>query len=121
MTGYNNENASLMEDAQKLAKRFKDSALYRDYLQYKNAIAADPDLLSKVQAYKKSSLELETKRLRDGTVAFDEEKRMSYKYTELSLHPEARAFLDCEYELLLLYRQSLDIICEACQIDFDHL
>ena len=111
------ETAAILKDAQALAQCFQNSGLYRDYCYHKKALENDPLTFAQVKAFKDSQLKLESKRLREGSVAFDEEKRLSHQYTDLSLHPIAGAFLACEYELLELYRQALDIICEACDVE----
>ena len=112
------ETAALLEGSRELAGRFKDSELYQNYCRHKKNLESDPPLLAQIEAYKKSQFELETKRLREGSVSFDEEKRVAHQYTQLSLSPVAGAFLTCEHELLELYRQALDTLCEACEIEF---
>ena len=113
------ETGSILEDAKKLASRFKNSDLYKDYCRYKNKLEIeDPPLMERVRAYKKSQIDLEVKRLKEGhLINLGEEKQVAYEYTELSLHPTAGAFLALEFELLELYRKTLDVICEACEIE----
>ena len=117
MPAMMNESKDLLNDTRNLAARFKNSGLYRDYLRHKKALENDTVLFERVMAYKKSRIELESKRLQEAYVSFDEEKRLAYQYTELSLHPEAGAFLACEFELLKLYEQAFDILSEACEIE----
>ncbi|MCL2398323.1 MAG: YlbF family regulator [Defluviitaleaceae bacterium] len=121
MSHYSIENPdikSIKLAAQKLAVLFEGSDLYKNYCLHKKAIEQDPLLMERVINYRKNQIELETKRLRDGTVSFAEEKQVAILYTELSLHPIAGDFLACEYELLELYRNVLDIISDACKIGF---
>ena len=107
----------MLETARILAGQFRDSGLYRDYCNRKKALEANPLLFERIRAYKKCQYELESKRLNEGGVSFDEERRVAYQYTDLSLDPVAGAFLDSEHELLEAYRIVLDIISEACEID----
>ena len=111
------EIADLMKNAKALASQFKDSKLYMDYQHHKNSLQNNPLLLERVMAYKENQFAIEAKRLQEGHIGFDEEKRVAHQYTELSLDPVAGAFLACEYELLEVYKQVLDIICEACEMD----
>ena len=104
--------------AQKLADLFESSDLYQEYCCHKKAIEQDPLLMERVVSYKKIQMELETKRLRDGSVDFHEEKQVAHLYTELSLHPIVGAYLECEHELLELYRHVLDTVCDVCKIGF---
>jgi len=119
MSDYRTEATAIIKAAEELAGRFQNSNLYKDYRQYKKILAEDPLLLERVMVFKKNQFELESKRMREGSVSFDEEKRVANQYTELSLHPMAGAFLACEHELLYLYRQAMDIICEACEMGWD--
>ena len=108
----------ILENAGQLAELFKNSDLYRDYCAYKEALKnEDTEISEKITAYKKSQYELETKRLKNGSVSFEDEKRLAHYYTELSLHKTAGPFLEKEYELLDLYRKVMDIISDACEID----
>ena len=107
------ESTILLEDAKRLADRFQASDLYKNYQHHKNALEKDPLLQERVTTYKRYRYDLERKRLDEGYVSFEEEKRVAHQYTELSLHPLAGPFLACEFELLNLYRQTLDVICEA--------
>ena len=106
----------ILKSARELANLFKTSDLYKDYLQYQKALDEDPLLKERVTAYKKLQRDLETKRLKHGTVNFEEEKHVAHYYTELSLHPVAGPFLASENSLLDLYRQVFDIITEACEM-----
>lgn len=107
----------ILAGARAMAEDFKNSFLYRDYLLNKKALKNDPLLYERVVAYKGIQSELEGKRLKSGSVGFEEEKRVAREFSELSLDPVAGAFLACEYELLELYREVLDTICEACEIE----
>ena len=112
------QEKTILEHAEQLAALFKDSDLYRDYCTYKEALnGEDAELAEKIAAYKKSRFELESKRLKNGSVSFEDEKRLAHYYTELSLHKTAGLFLEKEYELLDLYRRVMDIISDACEID----
>lgn len=108
---------TLLSDARALAGKLQSSELYRSYCLSKNDLLKDPLLLERVKAYKSIQWELEIKRLKEGGVGFEEEKRVSREYIELSLNPVAKTYLDCEHELLALYRETMDIICEACDLD----
>jgi len=117
MTDYATEASEIKNAAGELAERFKNSHLYRDYREYKKILEEDPLLAERVVVFKKSQMELEMKRMREGGVSFDEEKRVAYQYSDLLLHPAAKAFLACEYELLGLYQEVMDVICGACEMD----
>ena len=117
MSSYLTESNELLAEAQKLAAGFQKSSLYQDYCRHKKTLEADPLLMGKVEAFKSGRMELESKRMQEGSVSFDEEKRIAQQYTELSLHPAAGAFLLCEYELLQLYKQAFDILSEACVME----
>jgi len=116
--GYKNEFESIVGAAKDLAALFEGSLLYKDYLKYKQALELDPDLLERVKAYKKISMDLELKRLRDNGVSFDEERRIAYQHSELKLHQAAGDFLSCEQKLLDLYKQVMVLISDACEMDF---
>ena len=111
------EIEALLDASRRLAYSFKNSALYRDYLYYKKELEAEPALLERVLAFKKSRFELESKRLQEGHVSFEEERRVAHQYTDLSLNSVSNAFLLCEYKLLKLYEQAFDILSEACEIN----
>lgn len=110
------ETTTIIENARTLANNFRNNVLHKDYCRYKKAVEEDPLLLKRVVDYKKIQLELESKRLADGSVGFDEEKRVAHQFSELSLHPVAGPFLAYEYELLNLYRQVFKIIDESCDV-----
>ena len=111
------EQSKIMEAARSLAALFASSAIYRDYLQYKQALQDDPPLLERVKAFKEVQTDLEFKRINNGFVTFDEERRIAHQFTELSLHPVAGPFLTCEHSLLNLYRDVMDTISEVCEIE----
>ena len=109
------EIAFLVEGAERLAEKFRNSQLLKDYSRHKKSLELDPELYERVLAYQKNRFEHEYKR-ENGNVNFDEEKRLAYYYTELSLHPVAGPFLASESEFLQLYRKAMDIIFEACDV-----
>jgi len=116
MSQYDIDSTKILLVAEKLGELFHKSELYKDYCQYKKTLENDPFLLERVAVYKKAQFDLETRRLQGDYISLDDEKRMSYHYTELSLHPIAGKFLTCEYELLNLYRRAMDIVSDACEI-----
>ncbi|MCL1986995.1 MAG: YlbF family regulator [Firmicutes bacterium] len=109
------ETEFILTESKKLATHFRNSTLYHKYCDYKNQLESDSALLAQVKAYKQNQIELETKRLANGNVDFNEEKQVSQQYTDLTLHPIAGEFLHCEYELLQLFATVFDIINDSCE------
>jgi len=103
--------------AEELGKQFSNSELYQDYCKYKTELENNPPLMERVAAFKIAQMELETRRHQNNeALSFDDEKRILYQYTELCLNPIVRAFLSTEQELLSLYRQVMDAICEGWEL-----
>lgn len=103
-------DTDMLETAQKLATKIKDSDLYKKYNEAKKILENNPLLLERVRAYKKVQFELEAKRLKNGKVGFEEEKYVAHQYSQLSLHPITGDYLKHEYEFLNTYRQIIDVI-----------
>jgi len=116
--GYSEGVLSLLEETAQLAEKFQNSDIYLDYCRSKELLKNDTTMLDRLKEYKKIQHELEIKRLQEGTISFDEEKRLAHLYSELSLHPIAGSFLAAEHELLQLYRKALDSLSEACDMEF---
>jgi len=109
--------SQLLKDARNLAANFRNSTVYLDYKKAKYALESDPLLLERVKAYKENSLALEMKRMTEGAVSFDEEKRVAHQYSELSLQPVCGAFLACEFEMMRVYKEVMDAVGEGFEFD----
>jgi len=119
MDGYIDSNIidrDIVEETEKLAAVLQGSKMYEEYKRYKTELQAEPLLLERVQVYKNAQMELESKRLQNGSVSFDEERRLAATYSELSLHPLAGAYLRLEYQMLQMYKRLFDVLTEACEI-----
>jgi hypothetical protein len=113
---YDEVYDGLMARVRGLADAFAKSSLYADYLVYKADIERDPILSLRVSVFKEAQAEYE-RMLAEGTVAFDDEKRISHMYAELMLDGSAGPYLECETKLLDLYRNTLDTLAAACMLD----
>ncbi|MCL2015516.1 MAG: YlbF family regulator [Defluviitaleaceae bacterium] len=109
--------ATILENAKNLAADFSNSFLYSEYCRYKSEMQANPELLAKVEQYKQAQIALETHRLTHGSVDFNEERKIANQYTELTLHPIAGEFLQCEHQLLQLFATVFDIVNDACVME----
>jgi hypothetical protein len=66
--------------------------------------------------FKHTRQALEYKRLSSG-ISFEEERHLSRLYSELMLSEQAAGFLTCEAALLGLYKQTVDTIHAAFELD----
>lgn len=111
------EADAILLAAQTLADTIKNSELYRSYRRSRIRVEGKPDLADRLHHYKKTQAAYEFKRLQNQPVTFDEEKYLSHLHAELSLNEDTGRFLAQEDQLLEAYRQILDILNEACEID----
>lgn len=113
----NDDREAIGAAANALAETLRESALYREYRKSRICLEEKPELARRLLEYKQKQAAFEMKRLLGQTVSFDEEKYISHLYAELSLNAEASTFFAREDAFLEVYRQVLDMLGGACEID----
>jgi cell fate (sporulation/competence/biofilm development) regulator YlbF (YheA/YmcA/DUF963 family) len=116
MVQYTHETEELINAANKLAEGFSKSKIYSDYMLYKEQIKNNPELFANLMEFKHIQQALEYKRSHSG-ISFEEERHLSRLYSELTLNEQAAGFLACESALLNLYKQTVDTIHAAFELD----
>jgi cell fate (sporulation/competence/biofilm development) regulator YlbF (YheA/YmcA/DUF963 family) len=107
----------ILAAAKALAETLRNGTLYKDYRKNRIRVAENPELSARMLDFKKKQAAFEMKRLQNQPVTFDDEKFISHLYAEMTQNETARKFLASEEAFLEAYRQVMEMLGEACEID----
>jgi len=93
---------NIFDLADKILNCIKESKVYNDYLDAKNNVEDDTEIMEKIKFYKIKDLEFQNKIIQNQTVSFDEEKYMSELYFNLMLNPKSKRFIESEKNMINL-------------------
>jgi cell fate (sporulation/competence/biofilm development) regulator YlbF (YheA/YmcA/DUF963 family) len=107
-----NDSKEILEAVRELSETLKNSRLYQSYRRSRVQLERHPDVIMRLRLFKQIHADNESK-----PYNFEEEKAASHWYAELTRSAAAAAFLEREQALLDVYRQMLDTIDGAWDID----
>jgi cell fate (sporulation/competence/biofilm development) regulator YlbF (YheA/YmcA/DUF963 family) len=102
-----------MKAARQFADALKESELYQAYRKSRVQLERYPDIVEKLKRFK----QIHSKSEAEAELSFDQEKNVSHRYAELTRHPAAAAFLERERVLLETYKNMIDLLDDAWEID----
>jgi cell fate (sporulation/competence/biofilm development) regulator YlbF (YheA/YmcA/DUF963 family) len=103
----------ILEQANFLSNLIKDSNEYSEYNKYKDIINNRVDLKDKLKELKKIELEIYLNKVNGTDINFDEEKKLSHRFSELLIVDETRNFLESEKNLLEIITKTQSIISDT--------
>jgi cell fate (sporulation/competence/biofilm development) regulator YlbF (YheA/YmcA/DUF963 family) len=101
------------DKAHELARALKNSKEYQQLLQLKSRIDSDLSAKKMLDDFRRLQWELETRRLMGEEITKEDRMQMTRLQEALSLHEEARQYLEAEYRFGLIYSDILKIIGDA--------
>ena len=103
-TTDNNGSLSIADKAEDLAASIKASREYQDYIAAYNKLSHDE--IEKLRSFKQTEAQIPA----HSRMSFDEEKRVSYLYTLLTLDTNISQFIEREREVCAMMAHVFDII-----------
>lgn len=95
-------NNNTLNIADKMLLSINESDVYKNYINAKEKIKADKVLLDKMREFKQKHVQLQSKRLNNEYIDFNEENEVSRIYFYLLQNPLANSYFKCEQELTSL-------------------
>lgn len=115
------EEAEILNAANKIAISIKNSKYYKDYLKSIEVINNNPELKRKIREFKQKHIEYQSKCIQNQEPSFDEEKYVSSLYHTLMLNDDVKMFFKSEDILLKLFGNIYNILGNECVLDLDFL
>lgn len=107
----------ILDLANELSDMIASSAAYTTYLDCKSMIGTNAELLTKIQIFKRTQIEYQSKLMQNIQPSFEEEKYVSKLYADLMLIEPANKFLKSENDLMKILRSVYETIGNSCDID----
>lgn len=106
-----------ISETKMFVNKLKETKQYVDYLGYKNVIESNPQLLEKVNEYRKKSFEIHSEYNEGSYECYENILKLNDQYKELLKGPGVMEFLNTELELSKIISSIYN--CIASEIDLD--
>lgn len=100
-----------------LRQKIKDSASYREYLQYKERIDKNPSLKEKILLFKKHQFAIEMKKMQNQPVDAGEEDVLLKEYLYVMAEEDGVNYLKAERSALTQINEVLSFLSEDTEFD----
>ena len=82
-----------------MVNSFKSTNEFKEYLEIKNKVKADPEIYKKLQEFKKEQEQNQLNYLNNNGMDQEKQKQIQNMYVELIKNPDVKKFFDCEIKL----------------------
>ena len=114
-------NETLTNKTLEFAETLKKSREYVDYLNYKSFLENQPELLERVNNFRKQSFEIQAGHKYGYFNAYENLLKLNEEHEDLLNEPIVRSFLNAELEVSKIINQIHNVFAEAIDFNLDFL
>lgn len=111
------QRESIEQKAKEMVLALKSTEEYINYLNYKSLMESRPELMDKVNGFRKKAFEIQINQNYGQYESYERLSRIKADYEEELKDPIVNAFLDADYQLCRSVQKMFKVIAEELNFD----